>query len=76
MKGEKGRGERALDGSHVSESPWSGLWLEHRMTFWWEVRHSSFGGSPSHPSSAVALDDQRQSMVLELCRKAGRKERR
>jgi hypothetical protein len=47
------------------------------MAFWWEVRCGSLGKSPSHRSSTVGLDDQRQSMILELyCRKAGRKERR
>jgi hypothetical protein len=66
-----------LDGSHRGKSPWSGPWLEHRMAFWWEVRHRSLGESLSHLSSMVGLKDQRQSMVLEFyCRKAGRKERR
>jgi hypothetical protein len=42
--------------------------------FWWEVRHSSLGKSLSHCSSMASLDEQRQSMVLELyCRKAGAK---
>jgi hypothetical protein len=31
-----------------------------------EVRHSSLGESLSHCSSTVGLDEQRQSMVLEL----------
>ena len=44
------------------------------MAFWWEVRCGSLGKSPSHRSSTVGLDDQRQSMILELyCRKAGEK---
>ena len=44
------------------------------MAFWREVRCGSLGESPSHRSSTVGLDDQRQSMVLELyCRKAERK---
>jgi hypothetical protein len=44
------------------------------MAFWQEVRYGSLGESPSHPSSTVGLDDQRQSMILELyCRKAERK---
>ena len=63
-----------LDGFHTGESPWFGLWLEHRKTFWQEVRLSSLGESLSHCSSTAGFDDQRQSMVLELyCRKAGRK---
>jgi hypothetical protein len=63
-----------LDSSHVGESPWSGLLLEHRKAFQWEVRHGSLGESLSHRSSMMCLDEQRQSMVLELyCRKAGRK---
>ena len=67
-------GEGALDGSHAGESPWSGPWLEHRMAFLREVRGSSLEESLSHRSSTVGLDDQRQSMVLELyCRKAERK---
>jgi hypothetical protein len=49
----------------------------HRMAFWWEVRRGSLGESLSHHSSTVGLDEQRQSMVLELyCRKAGRKRER
>jgi hypothetical protein len=44
------------------------------MAFWWEVRCGSLGESPSHHSSKAGLDEQRQTMVLELyCRKAGRK---
>jgi hypothetical protein len=38
------------------------------------LRHSSLGESLSHLSSTVGLDEQRQSLVLELyCRKAERK---
>ena len=56
------------------KSFWSGPWLEPRKAFWWEVRCGSLGKSLSHHSSTVGLDEQRQSMVLELyCRKAGRK---
>jgi hypothetical protein len=77
MKGGEGRGGGALDGSHKGNSPWPGLWLEHRMAFWREVRHCSLGERLSHRSSIVGLHDQRQPMVLELyCRKAGRKKRR
>jgi hypothetical protein len=61
-----------LGGSHPGESPWSGLWLECRKAFWWEVRCSSLGESLSHHSSMADLDEQRQSIVLELyCKKAG-----
>jgi hypothetical protein len=53
------------------KSFWSGPWLEPRKAFWWEVRCGSLGKSLSHHSSKVGLDEQRQSMVLELyCRKA------
>jgi hypothetical protein len=39
-----------------------------------EVRHGSLGENLSHRSSMAGLDEQRQSMVLELyCRKAGGK---
>jgi hypothetical protein len=58
----------------LGKNPWSGLWLEHRKAFLLEIRHSSLRESLSHHSSIVGLDEQRQSMVLELyCRKAGRK---
>ena len=58
----------------MGESPCSSLWLERRKAFWLEVRWRSLGESLSHHSSTVVLDEQRQSMVLELyCRKAGRK---
>jgi hypothetical protein len=77
MKVGEGRGEGVLDGSHVGKSPCSGLWLDYRMAFWWEVIHCSLGESLSHHSSTAGLHDQRQSMVLELyCGKAGRKVRR
>jgi hypothetical protein len=34
LKGGEGRGRGgALDGSHMSESPWSGPWLKHRKAF-------------------------------------------
>jgi hypothetical protein len=50
------------------------LWLEHRKAFQWEVRHSSLRESLSHCSSTVGLDEQRQSLALELYfRKAERK---
>ena len=63
-----------LGGSHKSESPWSGLWLERRKAIWQEVRCGSLGESLFHHSSMVGLDKQKQSMVLELyCRKARRK---
>jgi hypothetical protein len=43
------------------------------MAFWREVRRGSLG-EISHRSSTAGLDEQRQSMVLELyCRKAGRR---
>lgn len=72
----RGQGKGALDGSHAGESPSSGLWLEHRMAFWWEVRRGSLGESLSHHSSTVGLDGQRQSMVLKLYyRKAGEREK-
>jgi hypothetical protein len=71
---ERAEREGALCGSYVGESPWSRLWLEHRMAFWQEVRRSSLGESLSHRSSTAGIDEQRQSMVLELyCRMAGRK---
>jgi hypothetical protein len=39
-----------------------------------EIRKGSLGKSLSYSPSALALDKQRHSMVLELyCRKAGRK---
>jgi hypothetical protein len=71
---EKAGRDGALGGSHAGESPWSSLWLECREAYQWEVRHGSLGESLSHHSSTAGLDEQRQSMVLELyCRKAWRK---
>jgi hypothetical protein len=60
----------------VGESPWSVHgWSTERTSR--EVRHSSAGESQSHHLSTAGLDEQRQSMVLELyCRKAREKERR
>jgi hypothetical protein len=56
---------------------WLDFWLEHRKSFWREVRRGLLGESLSNPSSTAGLDEQRQSMVLELSgRKAGGKERR
>jgi hypothetical protein len=73
-EGRRGQGERALGVFHVGESPWSGLWLEHRKTFCQVVRCGSLGESLSHHSSTAGLYEQKQSMVLELyCRKAERK---
>jgi hypothetical protein len=64
----------AVSGSHTVESPWCGPWLEPRKAFQWEVRHALLGKSLSHCSITVGLDEQRQSVVLELYyRKAGRK---
>jgi hypothetical protein len=55
----------------------SGLWLQLRKAFCQEIRHGSLGESLTHLSSTAGLDEQRQSMVLELyCKKSGRKERR
>ena len=63
-----------MRGSHTGESEHSGSGLEHMKAFHGEIRKGSLGESLSHPPSAVGLDEQRQSMVLELyCRKAGRK---
>jgi hypothetical protein len=50
----------------MGESPWSSPWLEHRKAFWQKFRGGSLGESLSHHSSTVGLDEQRQSMVLEL----------
>jgi hypothetical protein len=61
-------------GSHAGESPKSSPWLEYRKTFHQEIRNGSLGESLSHHLSTAGLDEQRQSMVLELyCRKAGEK---
>ena len=52
----------------------SGSGLEHKKAFHLESRKGSLGESLSHHPSTVGLDEQRQSMVLELyCRKAGGK---
>ena len=54
-----------------------GPWLEHRKAFRREVRCGSLGESLFHLSSTAGLQEQRQSMVLELyCRKAERKRRK
>jgi hypothetical protein len=65
----------ALGGSHTGESFWSNQWLKCRKAFWPEVRQGSLGKSLSHHSSMVGLlDEQSQSMALELyCRKVERK---
>jgi hypothetical protein len=66
--------EGVLGGFHMGKSPWSGPCLERRKAFWWEVRRGSLGESLSHRSSTAGIDEQRQSMILELyCRKAERK---
>ena len=58
----------------MGKSPWSSLWLEQRKAFWLEVRCCSLEESLSHCSSTACLDEQRQSIVLELyCRKTGEK---
>ena len=50
------------------------LWLEHRKAFHGEVKSGSLEESLSHHPSTEGLDEQRQSMVLELYfRKAGGK---
>ena len=70
------RDVRAVREGHwvVGKSLWSGLWLEQRKTFHWKVRCGSLGESLSHRSRNVSLDEQRQSMFLELyCRKAERR---
>jgi hypothetical protein len=71
---ERAGREEVLGGSPTGESPWSCSLLECRKASWWEVRRCSLGKSLSHPSSMAGLDEQRQSMVLELyVRKARRK---
>jgi hypothetical protein len=65
-EGRRGQGERALGGSNAGESPWSSLWLDCRKAFWQKVRLSSLEESLTHHSSMVGLDEQRQSMVLEI----------
>jgi hypothetical protein len=63
-----------MRGSHTSEIEHSGSGLEHMKAFHLESRKGSLGESLSLPPSAVGLDEQRCSMVLELYyRKAGRK---
>jgi hypothetical protein len=71
-RGQGGIGEHLI--FPTGESPWSNLWLQSRKAFWQVVRWCSYGESLSHRSSKGGLDEQRQSMVLELyCRKAGRR---
>ena len=73
-KGGEGRERGGTEWFPVGESPWSGPWLEHRKAFHREIRNGSLEESLSHHPSTVGLDEQRQSMVLELyCRKAGGK---
>ena len=75
-KGGDGRGRGGTGwflpcGGGGGKSPWSGPWLEYRKAFQREVRHSLLEESLHHCSSTVGLDEQRQSVVLELyCRKA------
>jgi hypothetical protein len=64
----------------VSMSPWSGQGLECRKTFRREGRPRSLGETLSHlifqSRHKAGLDDQRQSMVLELyCGKQGEREK-
>jgi hypothetical protein len=40
----------------MGESPWSGLWLEHRKAFRQEVRHGSLRESLSHHSTLMIRD--------------------
>jgi hypothetical protein len=55
-----------LSGSHAGESLWYGPWMEQRKV--------SLGESLSHHLSTEGLDEQRQSMFLQLYyKKAGRK---
>ena len=54
-----------LSRSHAGESLWSGPWLEH-----WKA---SLGEILSYHLSTAGLDEQRQSMFLQLYyKKAGR----
>jgi hypothetical protein len=39
--GPKRGGGGMLGVSHMGESLWSSLWLEHRKVYWWEVRGGS-----------------------------------
>ena len=58
----------------MDESPWSSPWLECRKAFQLEVRHGSLDENPLCCPNTVSLNEQRQSVVLELyCRKAERK---
>ena len=73
QKGEEGRGRGSLDGSHAGKRLWSGPWLEHRKAFQLEVKQGYLEESLSYFLSMEGLDEQRQSIVLELyCRKAER----
>jgi hypothetical protein len=55
--------------------------MEHRKAFHWKIRNVSLEESLSHHPSKAGLDEQRQSMVLELYgrkvggKKEGKKER-
>lgn len=69
-----GRGQRER-GSDAGENPNSSLWLEHRKAFHWEIRNGSLEESLSHRPSRVGLDEQRQSVVLELYYRKARRER-
>jgi hypothetical protein len=72
--GSKGGEGRKRGGATWFPNEESSLWLECRKAFQQEVRHGSLGGNLFHHSSTAGLDEQRQSMVLELyCRKTGRK---
>ena len=63
-----------MRGCHTGESPKSSLWLEHKKAFHLEIRSGSLEESLHHHPNTAGLDEQRQSMVLELhCRKAGEK---
>jgi hypothetical protein len=59
----------------MGESPWSYPWLKCKKAFQQEIRHGSLGESLSHCSSMVGLDEQRQSMVLELYYRKAEKKR-
>jgi hypothetical protein len=55
-------------------SPGLDLTAQEGLPSGWEIMHCSLGESLSHRPSTAGLDEQRQSMVLELyCRKAGGK---
>ena len=71
QKGGEGREKGSTEWFPHGESPWSSPWLERRKAFQWEVRCSSLEESLFHHPSIAGLDEQRQSMVLELyCRNA------